>query len=158
MLAGFGTFLVIFLHKPLDSMTISMLMQRGGWSTSWRNAINGLFALAIPIGVAFFYIYAHWATSASFATGDVLPPQVLALGLAVATGMFLCISLSDLLPELKFHQHDRVKLSFALLAGLAVAYAAGQLEAAMGDPHHHDLPTSDAATQAGESVKQTAEP
>ena len=29
-LAGLGTFLVIFLHKPFDAMTIGMLMARGG--------------------------------------------------------------------------------------------------------------------------------
>ena len=54
-LAGFGTFLVIFLHKPFDAMTISMLMGRGGWSLAWRHTINGLFSLAIPVGVLIFY-------------------------------------------------------------------------------------------------------
>ena len=57
------------------------------------------------------------------------------MALAFSAGTFLCISLSDLLPELQFHQHDRVKLTIALLLGLAVAYAAAQLEAAT---HKHD--------------------
>ena len=43
--------------------------------------------------------------------------------------MFLCISLSDLLPELQFHQHDRVKFSVALLLGIAVAWGAQRIEA-----------------------------
>jgi hypothetical protein len=34
---------------------------------------------------------------------------------------FLCIAGADLLPKLQFHAHDRVKLSLALLAGVAVA-------------------------------------
>ena len=54
-LAGFGTFLVIVLHKPFDAMTISMLMGRGGWSLAWRHTINGLFSMAIPVGVLIFY-------------------------------------------------------------------------------------------------------
>ena len=55
-LAGLGTFLVIFLHKPFDSMTIAMLMARGGWSPKARYAVNGLFALAIPVGIALFFL------------------------------------------------------------------------------------------------------
>ena len=54
-LAGFGTFLVIFLHKPFDAMTIGMLMARGGRSLAWRHTVNALFSLAIPVGVLFFY-------------------------------------------------------------------------------------------------------
>ena len=50
-LAGLGTFLVIFLHKPFDAMTIGMLMARGGSSLAWRHTVNALFSLAIPLGV-----------------------------------------------------------------------------------------------------------
>ena len=45
--------------------------------------------------------------------------------------MFLCVSLSDLLPELQFHRHDRVLLTIALILGLGVAWLAGQF-------HHHE--------------------
>jgi zinc and cadmium transporter len=48
--------------------------------------------------------------------------------LAFSAGVFVCISLSDLLPELEFHAHDRVKLSLALLLGVAAAYGIGYLE------------------------------
>ncbi len=54
--------------------------------------------------------------------------------LAFSAGTFLCIALSDLLPELQFHQHDRIKLSAALLLGLALAWGAGKLEA---QSHEH---------------------
>ena len=47
---------------------------------------------------------------------------VLSSALAFSAGTFLCISLSDLLPELQFHRHDRIKLSAALLLGLALAW------------------------------------
>jgi zinc and cadmium transporter len=42
--------------------------------------------------------------------------------------------LSDLLPELQFHHHDRLKLTIALMLGLAVAYGVGHLESLL---HRH---------------------
>lgn len=130
-LAGFGTFLVIVLHKPFDSMTIATLMAHGGWSLTWRHIVNGLFALAIPVGVMVFY----FGLMAEGGGGDML-----AKALAFAAGTFLCIALSDLLPELQFHHHDRGKLSAALLLGLALAWGLCQLE---GATHQHPpAPTS----------------
>ena len=142
-LAGFGTFLVIFLHKPFDAMTISMLMGRSGWSLPWRHTINGLFSLAIPVGVLVFYFGLMPDPANPNATSQ---QWYIACALAFSAGTFLCISLSDLLPELQFHRHDRVKLSAALLAGLAVAHIAAQLEAA-AHPVHQRAPA--ASRQAG---------
>jgi zinc and cadmium transporter len=139
-LAGFGTFLVIFLHKPFDAMTIGMLMARGGWSLSWRHTINALFALAIPVGVLIFYFGLMSDTHA--VTGGTQRWYV-ACALAFSAGTFLCISLSDLLPELQFHQHDRVKLSAALLLGLAVAHVAARMESAAH--HSHSGPATASA-------------
>jgi zinc and cadmium transporter len=131
-LAGFGTFLVIVLHKPFDAMTIGMLMARGGWTMPWRHTINVLFSLAIPAGALLFY-FGLMSEGASKA-----PPQgYVAFALAFSAGTFVCISLSDLLPELQFHRHDRVKLSVALLLGLAVAHIAARLESAAHAAHAH---------------------
>jgi zinc and cadmium transporter len=132
-LAGFGTFLVIFLHKPFDAMTIGTLMARGGRSTFWRHAVNALFSLAIPAGALLFYF--GLASDTSMSSTSAPPAAIVAYALAFSAGTFLCISLSDLLPELQFHQHDRVKLSAALLLGLGVAFAAGHFESAS---HSHD--------------------
>jgi len=127
-LAGLGTFLVILLHKPFDSMTIATLMARGGWSLSWRHVVNGAFALAIPLGAAIFHIGIVREADGGAALGKAL---------AFAAGTFLCIALSDLLPELQFHDHDRGKLSLALLMGLALAYGICRLEATT---HQHQGP------------------
>ncbi|MCC6492473.1 MAG: ZIP family metal transporter [Pirellulales bacterium] len=135
-LAGLGTFLVILMHKPFDSMTIAMLMARGGWSLKARNVVNGLFATAIPIGIALFYAGVASQTSAA---------PLLAYSLAFSAGTFLCISLSDLLPELQFHDHDRVKLSVALLVGLALALVVGRLESLV---HRHAAPARAEAAQS----------
>jgi zinc and cadmium transporter len=133
-LAGFGTFLVIVLHKPFDAMTIGMLMARGGWNVPWRHTINTLFSLAIPVGALLFYFgLVSETTGAAAATQQ----WYVACALAFSAGTFLCISLSDLLPELHFHRHDRIKLSVALLFGLAVAHAAAWMESAAHAAHAH---------------------
>jgi zinc and cadmium transporter len=138
-LAGFGTFLVVFLHKPFDAMTIGMLMARGGWSLPWRHTVNALFSLAIPIGVLVFY-FGLMRDSAETSSGA--RQWFIACALAFSAGTFLCISLSDLLPELQFHRHDRVKLSIALLLGLALAHVAARMEAAAHSAHVHPKPTA----------------
>ncbi len=121
--AGLGTFLAIFLHKPFDSMTLGTVMVAGRRSRTARHVVNGVFALVVPIGAALFVVTAGGATQDH--------PRLVSCALAFSAGTFLCISLSDLLPELQFHRHDRVKLSLALLLGLAIAWGSQRLEAAM---------------------------
>ena len=138
-LAGFGTFLVIFLHKPFDAMTIGMLMAKGGWSLAWRHTVNALFSLAIPLGVLLFYF---GLMSEPASGGATTREWFVACALVFSAGTFLCISLSDLLPELQFHRHDRVKLSIALVLGLAVAHLAARMEAATHASHAHSSPSA----------------
>jgi zinc and cadmium transporter len=127
---GFSTFLAIFLHKPFDSMTLGALMAVGRRSTRARHLVNVAFGLVVPVGVGLFFLGA----GADAVEGSWLASCVLAL----SAGTFLCISLSDLLPELQFHQHDRLKLSGALLLGLALAWATARVEAR----HHDDAPAA----------------
>lgn len=127
--AGLATFLVIILHKPFDAMAIGTLMAAGGWSRASRHLVNAMFALLIPVGVGLFFL------GASQLTADY--PVFLGCALAFAAGTFLCIAASDLLPELQFHSHDRVKLSLALLAGLGLAILIGRFETTGHDEHQH---------------------
>jgi len=125
-LFGLSTFLAIVLHKPLDALSITSLMTASGWSARGRSLVNGGFALMCPLGALLFWVFStHWA-------GEGTP--VIACALAFSAGVFLCISLGDLLPEVHFHKHDRVKLSIALLLGVALAYAIEKLPG-----HHHDV-------------------
>ena len=117
--AGLGTFLAVMLHKPFDSMTLATLMVVGRTSSRARHLGNLAFGLMVPAGAGLFLL-------AGSAAGEA--HRVVSCALAVSAGTFLCISLSDLLPELQFHQHDRVKLSAALLLGVAVAWGASALE------------------------------
>ena len=126
LLAGLGTFLVIILHKPFDALIIGTLMAAGGWSKGARHLVNALFALAIPTGVVLFYVSAQYANESHLLLGRAL---------AFAAGTFLCIATSDLLPELQFHAHDRIKLSVAFMSGLLLSILVGRFE------HHGHEPS-----------------
>lgn len=127
--AGLAVFLIIFLHQPFDSITLSTLMTLGRWSKGWQNLVNALYALTVPMGVALFYF--GWRDLAASTEG------FLGYVLAFSAGTFLCISMSDLLPELQFHQHDRLKLSTALVIGLALAWGISWVESKAHDHGHH---------------------
>ncbi len=119
-LLGLGTALAVMLHKPFDAMAVSTLMASSGCSRSSRHLFNWLFALVAPLGVVLFSLGAGQVAEES--------PALLGCALAFCAGTFLCISCSDLLPELQFHSHDRFQLSLALLAGLGVAVLIGLFE------------------------------
>ena len=126
-LLGLGTFLIVALHKPFDSLTLLSLMAADGRSLAQRHLVNLLYSLSVPIGVLLFHF--------GLGHDPEREAQVISAALAFSAGMFICISLSDLLPELQFHRHDRVKLTLALLLGLALAWAVGLLEG-MGEAAH----------------------
>ncbi|MBT4522074.1 MAG: ZIP family metal transporter [Halieaceae bacterium] len=119
-LLGLGVFLAILFHKPLDAMSITTLMEVGGWSRTSRAIANIVFALMCPLGaLLFFYGVGSLEGDSHFIIGAAL---------AFSAGAFICIALSDLLPEVQFHSHDRAKLTLAFLAGITMAYAIGHLE------------------------------
>jgi zinc and cadmium transporter len=130
-LPGLGAFIAIVLHKPLDAMTIAVLMGKGKWGPGAQALVNGLFALAVPAGVALYVLGLS-------PVGEAGPSAGVAAGVAFSAGVFLCVAMSDLLPELQFHHHDRIALSAAVLAGLGVAELAQRLET----HSHAPLPTT----------------
>jgi len=123
-IAGLGTFLAVALHKPLDALSITTLMTAQGWSARSRLAVNLGYSLMCPLGATLFVL----GISGFGRDAD----HVIGAALAFAAGVFICISLADLLPEIEFHSHDRLKLSSALVLGTLLAYGIGFLE-----PHHH---------------------
>jgi zinc and cadmium transporter len=135
-LAGLGVALAVILHKPFDAMAVSTLMTAGGSSRFSRQLLNGLFALASPVGVGLFFFLG----ATQFAGSNAI---FLGCALAFCAGTFLCIASSDLLPELQFHSHDRFKLSIALLIGIGVAVLIGAVE-----PSEHNDPASPPAAAA----------
>jgi zinc and cadmium transporter len=124
---GIAAFAVILLHKPLDSLTVITLTRMSHMSRFSSHVVNALFSLAVPLGAMLTLLgMEHWLAD---------NPAFIAYALAFSAGTFICVSLSDLLPELQFHHHDRVGLSAALIIGIALAWGLGTLE---HSTHHHD--------------------
>ncbi len=121
-----GLLLAIALHKPLDGFTLGAMLAVAGAPRGRRHLLNVLLALAVPLGVGLFLLAGRGASDAAIAAA-----------LAFAAGMFLCIALGDLLPELHFHGHDRLALSVALLLGLALAWGMTRVEGAHAEAGDH---------------------
>jgi zinc and cadmium transporter len=119
--AAWAVFLATLVHKPADALTIVSLMLRAGVPRPRAHLVNFGFALMIPAGVALFGLGVGWL-------GPSASSSWTAATLAFSAGTFLCIALSDLLPELQFHAHDRLSLSIALLAGFALMAATSAIE------------------------------
>ncbi len=116
-----GVFVATLVHKPADALTIVSLMLRAGVPRGRAHLVNLGFSLMIPLGAFLFWVGVEFL-------GRSASAQVTADTLAFSAGTFLCIALSDLLPELQFHAHDRWKLSAALLGGVALMALAGRFE------------------------------
>ena len=133
-LAGIGTFLAVWLHKPLDAFAITSVMKKQGWSRNAQNLVNAGFSLACPIGALAFYFGATQFGGQAF----------LGWGLAVSAGFFIGIALGDLLPEVAFHDHDRDKLTAVFLLGIAIAVV---IENLPGHDHAARTPTQPSVHQ-----------
>ena len=124
-LYGLGTFLAVMLHKPLDAVSITSLMAASGWKRRSRNLVNAGFAMMCPAGALIFFL--------GITRLQGLEAEFVGAALAFSAGIFVCISLSDLLPEMEFHAHNRSRLSAALAAGILLAWGITFLE----PPHIH---------------------
>lgn len=119
---GLGVFLAILLHKPLDAMSITTIMEAGGWDRGARATTNMVFAFMCPLGALLFFFGVDIVAGSR--------DMVVAAALAFSAGAFICIALSDLLPEVHFHSHDKGKLTIAFLLGIGLAYGIGVFEPA----------------------------
>ena len=134
-LIGLGTFVAVVLHKPLDALSITSVMLAGGWSDRARRVVNVVFSLMCPAGaIAFFFAFGTLGSATETAIGWAL---------GFAAGAFLCIALADVLPEVQFHRHDRLKLSAALLLGVALARGIGCLEPSHDHAAHDHAHTAE---------------
>jgi zinc and cadmium transporter len=114
-----GTAAAVILHKPFGALAITTLMAASHAPRHWLHWVNSAFALITPLGALLFFLGAGPLASEH--------PGWLGCALAFCAGTFLCIACADLLPELQFHSHDRIKLSVALLAGVAAAILIGRI-------------------------------
>ncbi len=132
---GLGVFIATLVHKPADALTITALMVESGSARRYAHLINLAFALMIPAGVLL-----SWAGTRGFLATS--PGSWTGAALAFSACTFLCIALSDLLPELQFHSHDRLPLSVALVLGFvlmawtALIEPVGHEDQGASTPHH----------------------
>jgi zinc and cadmium transporter len=125
---GWALFLAIVLHKPADALAISTVLSRKGVSRQKLLVVQACFACMVPIGAAAFLL-------ARQVLQDNLASQLTGAALAFSAGTFLFIALSDLLPEVQFHQHDRIPLFLALILGVGFMGLVAYLE-----PHGETKP------------------
>lgn len=132
---GLSMFLAIILHKPADALAISTVLSRKRVSARLILLVQLGFALMVPIGALLFRL-----TTGGIEEG--LQTELTGFALAFSAGTFLFIALSDLLPEVQFHRHDRLALFAALVAGVVLMGGIGYLEGhghgdAEGEGHGH---------------------
>jgi zinc and cadmium transporter len=123
---GIALFFAIVLHKPADALAISTVLSRKHISRQKIFLVLLGFAAMVPIGVIAFYWVGEQLTASA-------RKQLIGAALAFSAGTFLFVALSDLLPEVQFHRHDRVPLFLCLFGGVAFMGFIAYLE-----PHEHD--------------------
>jgi zinc and cadmium transporter len=138
-LPGLALFLAVVLHKPADALAISTVLGRKGVSTQRLGLVQLGFALMVPVGALAFHL-----TRGAIAKD--LQNQVTGAALAISAGTFLLIALSDLLPEVQFHRHDRVPLFLTLLFGVVLMGGIALLE-----DHEHGEHGDATAAHTGEA-------
>jgi len=129
-LPGLAMFLAIVLHKPADALAISTVLSRKGVSRSRINLVQLGFGLMVPVGAGLFML-------SSGAIAEAQESLLTGFALSFSAGTFLFIALSDLLPEVQFHRHDRVPLTLALVAGVLLMGGIGLLEGHDHGGHSH---------------------
>jgi zinc and cadmium transporter len=129
VLPGLALFLAIVLHKPADALAISTVLSRKGVSHGKVTLVQLGFAAMVPIGAGAFLLAQRVLEKD---LEHQLENQLTGAALAFSAGTFLFIALSDLLPEVQFHRHDRVPLALALVLGVVLMGGIAYLE-----PHEH---------------------
>ena len=119
-LVSFGMFLAILFHKPLDAFSILGVMRIAG--------IGHRAAILLNVGIALLCPLAAFLTCWGMGVFGPAEGDAIGRALAFGAGALLCVSLSDLLPELQFHGHDRFLLTLSFFMGIAAAYSLHYVE------------------------------
>ena len=134
-----SVFLSVLVHKPMDGLSVAVLLLNAKVSRKTFWLVQGLYAALVPIG-ALLFIWTQGAVAE--------PTALVGYTMAFSAGTFLAVALADLLPELQFHRHDRNILSGALLLGMAVMWCTSLIG---HGGHAHDSTRSNKAATPGET-------
>lgn len=129
-LPGLAMFLAIVLHKPADALAISTVLARKGIRRRKISLVQLGFALMVPIGAVAFFLLRDRLTKG-------MENELTGAALSFSAGTFLFIALSDLLPEVQFHKHDRFGLFLALVLGVGLMGGIAYLENFGEQAHSH---------------------
>jgi zinc and cadmium transporter len=145
---GMAVWLAILFHKPADALAISMVLSRKGVSRQIITLVQLGFALMVPVGVIAFFV-TKGAIQAN------MQNQLTGAALAFSSGTFLFIALSDLLPEVQFHRHDRIPLFLCLVFGVIFMGGIALLEPSKEDEDGKDAKAVEkhVAEPAGKPVR-----
>lgn len=112
--AGVGTsvFLAILFHKLPNSFSLSTILLHERYAARRTLIMAALFAATLPLGSLIYYLLSGLVDQETFG------PKALAF----SAGSFLHLAVSDLIPDLHRHKGDRLQLSIALLAGIALLW------------------------------------
>jgi len=120
---GTSVFLAILFHKMPSSFSLAAILLHERYAARRALLLSGLFTLMIPLGAALFFFLSHRLDHERFAGA----------ALAFSAGTFLHLAVADLIPDLHRRRSERLALSAALLAGVALMWALG----AFGPAHAH---------------------
>jgi zinc and cadmium transporter len=110
---GLLVFVAIVAHKIPSSFSLSAILRAEGYGRGRALVMNVLFALMVPFGAVLYLGLRHVVSTSTFT----------AYALAASAGTFLHLALSDILPDLHRRQGSKLRLSGALVVGLATMWS-----------------------------------
>lgn len=131
--AALAVFLSVLIHKPMDGLSVSVLLLNAGVKRETLWSVQVIYALLVPVGALAFYLTRGAVADTSTLVGYTM---------AFSAGTFLAIALTDLLPEIHFHAHDRHKLTAAVALGLIVMWVTSLIGHSNGHHHHGPAPAT----------------
>jgi zinc and cadmium transporter len=109
-LAGVVLLAVIF-HKMPDAFALATLLLLDRWSKPAIALLMVLFAFTTPLGAVLTWLFLRRATN-----------TIVGGALALSAGTFLAVATSDILPQIRRFDNQRVLPFLALFVGLAFSW------------------------------------
>ena len=103
--------LAVIFHKMPDAFALSVLMRLDRWKRSAVAVWMAFFALTTPIGAVITWLFLKQATG-----------TVVAAAIALSAGTFLAVATSDILPQIRRLNDQRMLPLIALFVGLAFTW------------------------------------
>ncbi|HEY0840424.1 MAG TPA: ZIP family metal transporter [Vulgatibacter sp.] len=114
---GASVFLAILFHKMPSSFSLAAILLHERYAAGRTIALTAIFALMLPLGALLFFLLSGMLAH------EVFAPRALGF----SAGTFLHLAVADLIPDLHRRRSERLALSVALLAGIVLMWAVGQL-------------------------------